>query len=156
MDNALGTSLLIRARNAIASEFGRAALPEPDHPSLHEPGATFVTLTQQGQLRGCIGSLEARRPLAETDWQMIEMAGARDCPVHVLLSKSDKLTRNEARETLRRARAELGESATCQLFSAVSKDGIDEARGVLKAMLARQSIGPAAPEALVQPWERRS
>ena len=65
MDNALGTSLLIRARNAIASEFGRAALPEPDHPSLHEPGATFVTLTQQGALRGCIGSLEARRPLAE-------------------------------------------------------------------------------------------
>ncbi len=65
MDNALGSALLIRARNAIASEFGLAGLPEPDHPSLHEPGATFVTLTQQGQLRGCIGSLEARRPLAE-------------------------------------------------------------------------------------------
>lgn len=65
MDNALGSALLIRARNAIASEFGMAGLPEPDHPSLHEPGATFVTLTQRGALRGCIGSLEARRPLAE-------------------------------------------------------------------------------------------
>jgi AmmeMemoRadiSam system protein A len=64
MDNALGLALLIRARNAIAGEFGIAPQPEPDHPSLHEPGATFVTLTQQGQLRGCIGSLEARRPLA--------------------------------------------------------------------------------------------
>ena len=30
-----------------------------------EPGATFVTLTQRGQLRGCIGSLEARRPLGQ-------------------------------------------------------------------------------------------
>ena len=30
---------------------------------LREPGATFVTLTQQGQLRGCIGSLEAHRTL---------------------------------------------------------------------------------------------
>jgi uncharacterized protein len=65
MDNSLGTALLIRARNAIAGEFGIMPLPEADHPSLHEPGATFVTLTQGGQLRGCIGSLEARRPLAE-------------------------------------------------------------------------------------------
>jgi uncharacterized protein len=33
--------------------------------SLQEPGATFVTLTNHGQLRGCIGALEARQPLAE-------------------------------------------------------------------------------------------
>ncbi|MBT8397757.1 MAG: AmmeMemoRadiSam system protein A [Gemmatimonadetes bacterium] len=32
---------------------------------LREPGATFVTLNLRGQLRGCVGSLEARRPLAE-------------------------------------------------------------------------------------------
>lgn len=65
MNDALGSALLIRARNAIAGEFGVAPRPEPNHPALHEPGATFVTLTQQGQLRGCIGSLEAHRPLAE-------------------------------------------------------------------------------------------
>lgn len=65
MDNALGLILLIRARNAIAGDLGVAPRPEPDHPSLHEPGATFVTLTQDGQLRGCIGSLEAHRPLAD-------------------------------------------------------------------------------------------
>lgn len=65
MDNALGLTLLIRARNAIAGEFGIAPHPEPDHPALQEPGATFVTLTQSGQLRGCIGSLEAHRPLAD-------------------------------------------------------------------------------------------
>jgi uncharacterized protein len=63
MDDTLGTALLIRARNAIAGEFGVAPQPEPDHPALHQPGATFVTLTQNGQLRGCIGSLEATRPL---------------------------------------------------------------------------------------------
>ena len=40
-----------------------APVPEPDHPVLHEPGATFVTLTQHGELRGCIGSLEAWRTL---------------------------------------------------------------------------------------------
>ena len=36
---------------------------EAAHPALALPGATFVTLTQNGELRGCIGSLEAHRPL---------------------------------------------------------------------------------------------
>jgi AmmeMemoRadiSam system protein A len=62
-DDNLGAALLIRARNAIAADFGAAAQPEPHHPALAQPGATFVTLTQAGQLRGCIGSLEAWRPL---------------------------------------------------------------------------------------------
>jgi len=64
-DDDLGALLLIRARNAIAAEFGMAPRPEADHPALHQPGATFVTLTQHGDLRGCIGSLEAWRPLGE-------------------------------------------------------------------------------------------
>jgi AmmeMemoRadiSam system protein A len=59
----LGAALLVRARNAIAAEFGLPSRPEPDLPGLAEPGATFVTLTQEGQLRGCIGTLEAWRPL---------------------------------------------------------------------------------------------
>lgn len=55
----LGATLLILARNAIAARYAQPALPVTDLPELHEPGATFVTLTQNGQLRGCIGSLEA-------------------------------------------------------------------------------------------------
>lgn len=64
-DDDLGGALLVRARNAIGAEFGLAPQAEPDHPALRQPGATFVTLTQAGELRGCIGSLEARRPLGE-------------------------------------------------------------------------------------------
>ena len=63
MNEHLGRALLIRARNAIAGQFGVPPAPEPDDPGLDGPGATFVTLTQQGQLRGCIGSLEAHRTL---------------------------------------------------------------------------------------------
>lgn len=63
MPDALGSALLVRARNAIAAAFDIAPRPEPDHPDLAQLGATFVTLTQVGQLRGCIGSLEAWRPL---------------------------------------------------------------------------------------------
>lgn len=60
----LGHALLTIARNAIEKEFGFSARTVTPHPDLGKPGATFVTLTQNGQLRGCIGSLEARRPLA--------------------------------------------------------------------------------------------
>ena len=63
MTDDLGTALLVRARNAIAAEFGLEGRPEPENTALAEPGATFVTLTQDGQLRGCIGSLEAWRKL---------------------------------------------------------------------------------------------
>jgi AmmeMemoRadiSam system protein A len=63
MDDVLGRALLIRARNAIAAELGAPTVSEPDDPALRQPGATFVTLTQAGHLRGCIGSLEANRPL---------------------------------------------------------------------------------------------
>jgi len=107
-------------------------------------------------LAGLFIVMDGRRPLAATDWQMIEMAAGRGCTVHILLSKSDKLKRNEAREALRRTRAELGEAASAQLFSAVTREGIDEARKVLKAMLAgtRGARGRGA-EPLLQPWERR-
>jgi AmmeMemoRadiSam system protein B/AmmeMemoRadiSam system protein A len=59
----LGPALLARARNAIAARLGQATRAEPDHPALARPGATFVTLTRNDELRGCIGSLEAHRSL---------------------------------------------------------------------------------------------
>jgi len=60
-----GRLLTALARAAIAREFDEpgAALPHPDW--LDAAGAVFVTLTEAGQLRGCIGSLEAHRPLGE-------------------------------------------------------------------------------------------
>ncbi len=64
-DPDFGRTLLALARNAIAAEFGGAAsTPPPADENLQHPGAVFVTLTQDGHLRGCIGSLEAWRPLA--------------------------------------------------------------------------------------------
>jgi AmmeMemoRadiSam system protein A len=62
----LGQALLARAHNRIASALGHAHEPEPAHPALSRPGATFVTLRDAaGALRGCIGRLTATRPLAE-------------------------------------------------------------------------------------------
>ena len=74
----LGNILLTLARNAIASRLGQPTQPVGDSPELHAPGATFVTLTQHGQLRGCIGSLEAWRPLGQDVRENALAAAFRD------------------------------------------------------------------------------
>lgn len=74
----LGPTLLAHARAAIASHLGLAAVEAPDHPALHEPGASFVTLTRNGQLRGCIGQLEPTRALGQDVEQNAIAAAFRD------------------------------------------------------------------------------
>ena len=78
-----GKLLLQIARAAISNVLGQAvAQPEPAGQSadmLQAPGASFVTLNQQGQLRGCIGSLQAHRPLI-TDIQANAIAAALHDP----------------------------------------------------------------------------
>jgi len=64
--DAHGRTLLEIARNSIEAALGVSKLELlPDEPWLKPAHATFVTLTQNGSLRGCIGSLEAHRPLGE-------------------------------------------------------------------------------------------
>jgi AmmeMemoRadiSam system protein A len=74
----LGAILLTLARNAIAARLGLAQNRADDCPQLHEMGATFVTLSQNGNLRGCIGSLEAWRPLAQDVHENALAAAFRD------------------------------------------------------------------------------
>ncbi|HNI80637.1 MAG TPA: AmmeMemoRadiSam system protein A, partial [Rhodocyclaceae bacterium] len=63
--DALGPVLLAHARAAIADALGLPHAPAPEDPRLSERRASFVTLTRNGELRGCIGSLSAHRPLGE-------------------------------------------------------------------------------------------
>lgn len=74
----LGEALLTIARNAIGREFGSAARPVAELPELQRPGATFVTLMQNGHLRGCIGALDAARPLGEDVAHNARAAAFRD------------------------------------------------------------------------------
>jgi AmmeMemoRadiSam system protein A len=75
---AQGATLLALARHAIGQRLGvDGVTPElPDW--LDAPGATFVTLTQQGRLRGCIGSLQAYRALHEDVAENAVTAALRD------------------------------------------------------------------------------
>ena len=63
LDADKGATLLKLARSEIASKLGRPVDRPFEAEWLAEPGASFVTLTRQGALRGCIGTLEAHRPL---------------------------------------------------------------------------------------------
>jgi GTP-binding protein len=92
-------------------------------------------------LRGLVLIVDSRRGVGPEDENLIAWArdGGRDegdMQVHVLLSKSDKLTRNEGNKVLKEARAVLGDSATVQLFSVQDKQGIQEAQRVLLEWLA--------------------
>jgi AmmeMemoRadiSam system protein A len=60
-----GEILLAVARSAIARQLGERGISHDTPSWLREPGASFITLTQQGVLRGCIGSLEPHRSLGE-------------------------------------------------------------------------------------------
>ena len=59
----LGVVLLAVARGAIGQKLGLGSIGEPHHAALAAPAATFVTLRHDGELRGCIGSLDPVRPL---------------------------------------------------------------------------------------------
>ncbi|MBS1157984.1 MAG: amrA [Proteobacteria bacterium] len=95
----LGPTLLILARQAIASRLGRSGptLPAADaaQPALNEPAATFVTLTQHGDLRGCIGSLEAWRPLRKDVQENAVAAAFRDPRFRPLTADELGMTRVE-------------------------------------------------------------
>jgi AmmeMemoRadiSam system protein A len=73
-----GPVLLCLARNAIAQRLGAPTRSLAEPAWLDEPGATFVTLTQQGRLRGCIGSLTARRPLGQDVVRNAQAAAFQD------------------------------------------------------------------------------
>ena len=65
MNTDTGRVLLPIARAAIARELGRDHSALEVAPWLREPGACFITLMRQGELRGCIGTLRAHRPLVD-------------------------------------------------------------------------------------------
>jgi GTP-binding protein len=101
-------------------------------------------------LRGAIVVMDVRHPLTGNDCDMLGLASSRDVPLHVLLTKADKLGRGAAKQTLASVRREAGEGVTVQLFSAMTGEGVDEARRALERMLKghpkkETPVGPADP-----------
>lgn len=80
-------------------------------------------------LKGLILLMDVRHPLKDLDQMMINWAIDRELPVHILLTKSDKLSRSEVKNTVLKVRQfyELAEHlVSVQSFSSVKREGIEE------------------------------
>jgi GTP-binding protein len=116
-------------------------------------------LQTRAQLRGMILMMDSRRPLTELDRRMIEWFAPTGKPIHTLLTKCDKLTRQESTSALRttkkafadyRAAGYQGE-LTAQLFSALKRTGLEEAHELIESWIApdaaEDSVGDSTGEA---------
>lgn len=91
-------------------------------------------LAERPNLVGLVLIMDARHPLTPLDRQMIDWFSPSGRPIHVLLTKSDKLSRGEAAATLLKVRREVGQMGaqiTVQLFSSLKKMGAEEAEAVI-------------------------
>lgn len=87
-------------------------------------------------LAGMFLIVDIRRQLTEFDGQMLAFGDSVGLPVHVLLTKTDKLKRGQAAKALLEVRRDLGDMATVQHFSALNRQGEQEARSKLEEFLA--------------------
>ncbi|MGR9051682.1 MAG: ribosome biogenesis GTP-binding protein YihA/YsxC [Gammaproteobacteria bacterium] len=91
-------------------------------------------LNRRRTLCGIVLVMDIRHPLTDFDRQMVDWCRSADLPLHVLLTKSDKLSFGAAKNTLLQVRTELakaGVAASVQLFSALKTVGIDEIHEIL-------------------------
>lgn len=89
-------------------------------------------------LRGIVLLMDIRHPLTTYDRQMLEWVIAQNIPVHILLTKADKLNRGPAMNLLQQVRKELASISdliTVQLFSALKGIGVDDVRYKLDSWL---------------------
>ena len=104
-------------------------------------------LGKREQLAGLVVIMDIRRPLTDLDLRLIDWFRPTGRPIHILLSKADKLSRQEQTKTLRSVKAELAtwggaELYSVQLFSSLKKTGVEEAEAVLAGWLGLENKGP--------------
>ncbi|MDR0717980.1 MAG: ribosome biogenesis GTP-binding protein YihA/YsxC [Azoarcus sp.] len=109
--------------------YGYAAVPEKIRRQWQ--GLIEDYLKTRANLVGLVLMMDARRPLTTLDRQMIGWFTPSARPIHILLTKSDKLSRGAAQAALLEARAALaqyppGARLTVQLFSSLARTGIEE------------------------------
>ncbi len=95
-------------------------------------------LQTRGSLFGMVLIMDARHPLTPLDSRMLGWFASTGKPVHVLLSKADKLARQEAQKTLHAVQTKLRDYApnyTAQLFSSLKKQGMEETEEVIGGWL---------------------
>lgn len=97
-------------------------------------------LSRRDQLSGLVVIMDVRRPFTDLDIRLIDWFRPTGKPIHIMLSKADKLSRQDQTKILRSVKAEIatwGDAAlySVQLFSSLKKTGVEEAETVLAGWL---------------------
>lgn len=138
--------------------YGYAAVPERIRRDW--AGLIETYLKQRESLIGLVLIMDVRRPLTDLDRNMIGWFVPTGRPMHVLLTKSDKLSRGAASATLQAVRKELaayGPQVTVQLFSSLKKAGVEETERIVAGWLGlgdAEATSPAPTE--VQPAQTKT
>jgi GTP-binding protein len=109
--------------------YGYAKVPEAIKRHWQQVLAEYLQV--RACLRGLVLLMDIRHPLKEFDRQMLDWCASREMPVHILLTKADKLNRGPAGSALQQVRKVLKTEypqATVQLFSSLDKQGLEQAR----------------------------
>ena len=115
--------------------YGYAQVPEEVKRKWHKLMETY--LKQRKSLCGIVLVMDIRHPLTDFDWQMIDWCKHSGLPLHILLSKADKLTYGAAKNTLLAVQKTLQEmpmQLSVQLFSSLKKTGVDEVHAALDGL----------------------
>ncbi|MFZ2726361.1 MAG: ribosome biogenesis GTP-binding protein YihA/YsxC [Methylococcaceae bacterium] len=118
--------------------YGYAKVPPAVKLEWHKLMETY--LHDRQSLCGIVLVMDTRHPLTEFDQQMIFWCRHRQLPLHILLTKADKLAFGAAKTTLLQVQKELnplGLTLSIQLFSALKKTGIDEAHAALDTLFTQ-------------------
>ncbi len=117
--------------------YGYAKVP----PAVKAKWETLLSryLQERDALRGLVLIMDARHPLTPLDRQMLDWFTPTGKPVHILLSKADKLSNSEKALTLHKVRQEIAalDGVSVQLFSSLSRQGADEAAALIERWLAQ-------------------
>lgn len=103
-------------------------------------------ITTRESLAVVVVVMDARHPLMPQDRQLLGWLRGAGRPAHVLLTKSDKLSKQVQQSTLAKVRRELGElcpGSTVQLFSSLKNEGVDEATTTLSRIANAKKQSPA-------------
>ena len=94
-------------------------------------------LHRRRSLRGLVLIVDIRHPLKEFDRMMLDFCFETNLPCHLLLTKADKLSRNQAMQSLAAVRKGFGDGvqASAQVFSSADGTGVEPARDAVLALL---------------------
>ena len=120
--------------------YGYAKVPPAVKAHWTELLAAYVSTRKA--LKGLVIIMDSRHPMRDLDTELLNWYRPTNKPVHVLLTKSDKLTRNEQAKTLRDVKQQIVEgqyNATVQLFSSLKRTGVPEAEIAIGKLFAAKS-----------------